>query len=124
VVAIWAFWQMSCGALTGVLNNVPELLSGLAASERAAEMLDQSPSVRTRPGAGPLKVTDAAIRFEGVSFSYPGRPDQSVLHGFDLSVRGGERLALVGPSGAGKSTVAQLLFRFYDPTKGRVTIDG
>jgi ABC-type multidrug transport system fused ATPase/permease subunit len=124
VVAIWAFWQMSCGALTGVLNNVPELLSGLAASERAAEMLDQSPSVRTRPGAGPLKVTDAAIRFEGVSFSYPGRPDQSVLHGFDLSVRGGERLALVGPSGAGKSTVAQLLFRFYDPTNGRVTIDG
>jgi ATP-binding cassette, subfamily B, bacterial len=62
VVAIWAFWQMSSGALTGILNNVPELISGLAASERAAEMLHQSPSVRTRPGADPLIVTAAAIR--------------------------------------------------------------
>jgi ATP-binding cassette subfamily B protein len=64
------------------------------------------------------------VRLHEVVFSYPGRPDLPALNGFSLSVRPGERVALVGPSGAGKSTVFRLLLRFYDPTTGEVLIDG
>src|SRR5690606_27053587 len=64
------------------------------------------------------------IVFDGVTFHYPTRPDQSALEGVDLHVRPGETVALVGPSGAGKTTVIQLLLRFYDPDRGRITIDG
>jgi ATP-binding cassette subfamily B protein len=65
-----------------------------------------------------------AIAFEGVTFAYPGRPDLAALRDFSLTVRPGERVALVGPSGAGKSTVLRLLLRFYDPQSGMVKIDG
>jgi len=64
------------------------------------------------------------IRFENVSFRYPSRPDARALDGFDLAVRAGETVAFVGPSGAGKSTTFQLLLRFYDPSEGRIVIDG
>jgi len=64
------------------------------------------------------------LHFEGVSFSYPARSDVTVLYGFELIVEPGEVVALVGPSGAGKSTVASLIPRFYDPTRGRITLDG
>ena len=64
------------------------------------------------------------IDFSSVVFAYPGRPDLPALNGFSLSVRPGERVALVGPSGAGKSTVFRLLLRFYDPDAGAVTLDG
>jgi ATP-binding cassette subfamily B protein len=63
------------------------------------------------------------IAFEHVTFAYPGRPDLAALRDFSLSVRPGERVALVGPSGAGKSTVLRLLLRFYDPQSGAVKID-
>ena len=64
------------------------------------------------------------VAFEQVVFAYPGRPDLPALNGFDLTVRPGERVALVGPSGAGKSTVFRLLLRFYDPRSGAVRVDG
>ena len=65
-----------------------------------------------------------AVRFEGVQFHYPSRPERSALDGFDLAVAPGERVAIVGPSGAGKTTVFQLLLRFYDPEAGVIAIDG
>ncbi len=64
------------------------------------------------------------IRFEDVSFRYPSRPDSRALEGFDLAIPAGETVAFVGPSGAGKSTTFQLLLRFYDPSEGRILIDG
>ena len=64
------------------------------------------------------------VNFEDVLFHYPARPTQAALNGVSLVVKPGETVALVGPSGAGKSTVIQLLLRFYDPTSGRITIDG
>ena len=61
---------------------------------------------------------------DNVSFNYPSRPDQSALRDVDLTIQPGETVALVGPSGAGKTTVIQLIQRFWDPVKGRVTLDG
>lgn len=66
----------------------------------------------------------AHVRFEGVEFSYPARPDSKVLRGLDLDMKPGQFCALVGPSGAGKSTIISLIERFYRPSAGRVTIDG
>jgi ABC-type multidrug transport system fused ATPase/permease subunit len=124
VVAIWAFWQRASGSLNSIVANVPEVFAGMAAGERAVEILWEAPTVDDPPDAAPLRVGDASVRFEDVAFAYPSRPHQPVLDGFDLHVRGGHRVALVGPSGAGKSTVAQLLLRFYDPGSGRVAIAG
>ncbi len=85
-------------------------------------LLDTPPEVTDDPDAQPLRVTEGRVVFENVAFSYG--PDRPILHGLDIDARGGSTIALVGHSGAGKSTVARLLFRFYDPTSGRVLIDG
>ncbi|MBL7501489.1 ABC transporter ATP-binding protein [Frankia sp. CNm7] len=124
VVAIWGFWLRGSSALTQVITTLPEVITGLAASERAAELLEERPAVADGPHAPALAVTDGRVAFEHVSFAYPGRASRPVLDGFDLTIRPGQTTALVGPSGAGKSTVAQLLLRFFDPVDGRVTIDG
>ncbi len=75
-----------------------------------------------RPGAPPLRVTDGAVRFEDVRFSYD--PERQILKGISFEVPAGKTVAIVGPSGAGKSTISRLLFRFYDVTGGRILIDG
>ncbi|CAN5185420.1 ABC transporter ATP-binding protein [soil metagenome] len=105
------------------LGNFPaQIQPGLAAAERAFELLDAPVEVADRPGALPVTGFRKAIRFEKVGFAYaPGEP---VLTGIDLEISPGEVVALVGPSGAGKSTVADLLPRFHDPAAGRVTLDG
>jgi subfamily B ATP-binding cassette protein MsbA len=95
---------------------------GLAAAERAFEIIDAPVDVTERAGARRIERFEKEIRFEDVSFAYaPGEP---VLEGIALAVRPGEVVALVGPSGAGKSTLADLLPRFHDPSAGRITIDG
>jgi len=75
-----------------------------------------------RPGAGPLRVTQGAIRFEDISFHY-GKASGVIDH-LSLDIRPGEKIGLVGRSGAGKSTLVNLLLRFYDLEAGRITIDG
>ncbi|WP_196814615.1 ABC transporter ATP-binding protein [Nocardia sp. BMG111209] len=123
VVAVWGFWLQGSGALSTVINTLPEILAGLTAGERAAELLDERPGVHDLPHAPALHVTRGRIVFEQVRFAYPARPSRRVLDGFELTVEPGQSVALVGPSGAGKSTVAQLLLRFFDPAEGRITID-
>jgi ATP-binding cassette subfamily B protein len=97
-------------------------LSATAALDKITQILDEQPEVVDRPGARDLPEIAGDVRFEGVRFSY-GRGDE-VLHGIDLDVATGTTVALVGHTGAGKSTIAKLLARFYDPTHGRITIDG
>ena len=103
-----------------------ELLRAAGATERLMELLSsQSPIVSPKnPASALLSTAGSAIKIEALTFHYPSRPTQAALADFTLDVRAGETVALVGPSGAGKSTVFQLLLRFYDPTRGRILIDG
>lgn len=96
--------------------------SGQAAVVKLRDLLETEPSVPEAADAAALPAVDGDVRLEGVTFGYLA--DRPVLHDVDLHVRAGETFALVGPTGAGKSTVAKLVTRFYDPTAGRVTIDG
>src|SRR5437763_420042 len=90
--------------------------------ERMFSILSREPEIKDKPGAKPLDVKRGAIRFENVSFSY--EPDRQILKGLSFSVPAGKSVAIVGPSGAGKSTISRLLFRFYEVTGGRISIDG
>jgi ATP-binding cassette, subfamily B, bacterial len=112
----------SVGSLGEAWGDVQKTAGAMS---RIGEILDARPSIVAPPHPRPLpSPARGAIDFEKVRFAYPGRPDLPALDGFDLSVRPGERVALVGPSGAGKSTVLRLLLRFYDPGEGSVRIDG
>jgi len=97
-------------------------LSATAALDKIMDVLDEDPTVLDSAGAVALPQVQGHVRFEDVRFSYGTGPE--VLHGLELDVPPGTTVALVGHTGAGKSTIAKLLARFYDPTSGRITIDG
>ena len=98
-------------------------LSAIAALDKIVGVLDEEPQVVDEPDAIELPRIDGHVRFQGVRFGY-GRDLPEVLHGLELDVPAGTTVALVGHTGAGKSTIAKLLARFYDPTEGRITVDG
>jgi ATP-binding cassette, subfamily B, heavy metal transporter len=85
-------------------------------------ILGRDSEIKDRPGAPALAVTSGAIRFEDVRFAY--EPERQILQGISFEVPAGRTVAIVGPSGAGKSTISRLLFRFYEVSGGRITIDG
>jgi ATP-binding cassette, subfamily B, bacterial MsbA len=91
------------------------------ATERIFALLDQR-ALEDDPDARPLSRVSGSVRFDRVSFAY--RPDEPVLKEIDLELHPGETVALVGPSGAGKSTLASLMLHFYEPTSGRICVDG
>jgi ABC-type multidrug transport system fused ATPase/permease subunit len=97
-------------------------LAAVAALDKIIDVMDEEPEVVDAPGAVELPPVEGHVAFEGVRFAYGRGPE--VLHGLDLDVPAGTTVALVGHTGAGKSTIAKLLARFYDPTQGRITIDG
>ena len=97
-------------------------LSAVAALDKIVDLLDESPDVRDADGAVELGRIAGRVEFDDVRFAYGRGPE--VLHGIDLEVPAGTTVVLVGHTGAGKSTIAKLLARFYDPTEGRITIDG
>src|SRR5438477_4176552 len=99
-----------------------EIKQAMIDIETMFSILARKPEIEDKPGAPPLKVRDGMIRFENVTFSY--EPDRQILKGLNFEVPAGHTVAIVGPSGAGKSTISRLLFRFYDVTGGRITIDG
>jgi subfamily B ATP-binding cassette protein MsbA len=105
--------------LSNVNNRIQE---ASAAGKRVFEVLDTEPNIKDASDAVDLPAFSSDIRFEGVSFRYGD--GETVLDGITLKIRKGEVVAIVGPSGAGKSTLIDLVPRFYDPTGGRILIDG
>jgi ATP-binding cassette subfamily B protein len=95
---------------------------GLIDMEQMFGVIDTRAEVIDHPGAPDLAVGAGHVRFENVRFGY--EPDREILKGIDIDIPAGTMTAVVGPSGAGKSTLSRLLFRFYEPTGGRITIDG
>jgi ABC-type transport system involved in Fe-S cluster assembly fused permease/ATPase subunit len=99
-----------------------EIRQGLTDLEAMFQLLGQPAEITDRAGAKPLAVAGGTVRFEDVVFHYDA--DRPILKGISFEVPAGRTVAIVGPSGAGKSTISRLLFRFYDVTGGRITIDG
>ena len=113
---------MAYQPMKSLANLNTALQEGLAAAQRLFVMLDIEPEIKERAEAPALQLTGGEIRFEDVTFVYAdGKP---ALKNIDFVVPSGRRVALVGSSGAGKSTLLNLIPRFYDPTSGRVLIDG
>jgi ATP-binding cassette, subfamily B, bacterial MsbA len=140
IIFIYAAGQIRSGQMTvgGLLSFLAAILMmykplkdvtrtnivlqmALASAERIFEVVDARNDILEKPGARDLAPFAGAIAYEGVAFSYGREP---VLSGVDLTIRRGETVALVGPSGAGKTTLVSLLARLYDPTAGRITLDG
>jgi ATP-binding cassette subfamily B protein len=94
----------------------------MANIEKMFELMAVQPKVVDDPQARPLQLTRGSIEFEGIQFGYT--PDREVLKDVGFSLPAGHKVAVVGASGSGKSTLVKLLFRFYDPDAGRITIDG
>ncbi|MEY4763023.1 MAG: hypothetical protein RLZZ200_2879, partial [Pseudomonadota bacterium] len=120
---LYAVFVMTAAA--ALIEQWGEVQRAAGAMERLVELLDARPVIAApsdpRHFAG--RVT-GSIRFEGLGFSYPSRPDSPALADIELEIHPGETVAFVGPSGAGKSTLFQLLLRFHDPVSGCIRIDG
>ena len=117
-----AFAATGLGQLSEVWGEVS---AASGASERLFEILRVKSAIAAP--ASPRALPEPArgdVGFDNVSFAYPTRPDAMAVDGVTLSVRAGEKVAIVGPSGAGKSTLFHLLLRFYDPKAGSITFDG
>jgi ATP-binding cassette, subfamily B, heavy metal transporter len=99
-----------------------EIKQALIDIENMLTILAREPEIKDAAGARPLKVATGDIRFENVVFAY--EPERRILKGISFEVPAGKTVAVVGPSGAGKSTISRLLYRFYDLSGGRITIDG
>jgi len=98
--------------------------AGAAALDKIFELLDEEPDLADAPGARELPRIRGEVRFDGVTFAYPGREEAPALRDVGLVVPPGQTVALVGSTGAGKSTFAKLVARFHDPSAGRVLVDG
>ncbi|WP_375446280.1 ABC transporter ATP-binding protein [uncultured Fibrella sp.] len=117
-IAIFSQVIRPAKAIVVALTNIQQ---GQAAGERILELLDKPVEIEDKPNALVFKQFRQDVVFENVSFQYGDRP---VLKNISFRMEKGRKIALVGPSGVGKSTIADLIPRFYEPTQGRVTIDG
>ena len=124
-----AAFALYIGMFFGPIQTMGDLynaiLSTAASAERIFQLLDTPPQVRNRAGAVSLPVIRGHVMFEDVWFRYDTTPPETwVLKGIHLDARPGQTIALVGHTGSGKTSIISLIARFYEPQRGRVTIDG
>lgn len=129
IVAFAAYLNRLFGPISSLSNIQVEFVSSLVSFERLFEYLDLVPEVAERPDALDLPKVRGEVRFEHVDFAYAASATGTAaprwaLRDIDFAIRPGQMVALVGPSGAGKTTISYLVARLYDPTAGRVTLDG
>jgi subfamily B ATP-binding cassette protein MsbA len=114
---------MAYGPIKNLAQMNATLQLGLASAERIFSVLDEVPTVVEPKNPAPFPALTKGIKFERVSFRYPSRETWAV-HDVSLEIKPGEVVALAGPSGSGKTTFVHLMLRLFDPTEGRITIDG
>jgi ATP-binding cassette subfamily B protein len=122
LVLVMSYLAMLYAPLEALTRSAGSLQGSIASAERAFELLDEAPEVVERPHARRIARARGAIAFEDVAFAY--REQRPALHGVTFSVAAGARVGIAGHTGAGKSTLISLLMRLYDPTQGRVILDG
>jgi len=122
LIVFLSYLRSAFKPLQDMAKYTSRLAKAAAAGERVLKVLKEEPEVRDLPGALPAPAFRGQVRFEGVSFGYGD--ERQVLKDIDLEVEASQWVAIVGPSGHGKSTLLSLLLRLYDPTAGRVMIDG
>ncbi len=124
LAAFLLYTVMVASAVAALASLGGALQRAAGATDRVFEILAESPTIADPADPDPLPPGRGEVHFDGVSFTYPTRPDRPVIEGVTLTVPAGQWVALVGSSGAGKSTLAALLQRFFDVAGGRVLLDG
>ena len=122
VVGFMLYLALFYAPITGLAQLMESAQQALAGAERVIEILDAPQSIKNVPGAKPMGKSEGRITFENLSFSYI--EGVKVLDDVSFDIRPGQMAALVGATGVGKTTISQLIARFYDPTCGRVCLDG
>jgi ATP-binding cassette subfamily B protein len=122
LMLVMAYLLQLYAPLQQITRSLAMLQAQLASAERVFAVLDEEPDVPEHPDARPLECARGEIVFDDVSFSYPGNPP--AVERISFSVEPGTRVGIAGTTGSGKTTLASLLMRLYDPTSGRILLDG
>ncbi|KAL4197759.1 hypothetical protein AMTRI_Chr04g252710 [Amborella trichopoda] len=125
VIKVFVVLVITANSVAETVSLTPEIIRGSEALSSVFSILDRPTAIDPDDkDADPIESIRGEIEFRHVDFSYPSRPEVQVLKALNLRIRAGQSLALVGASGSGKSSILALIERFYDPSAGRVTIDG